>query len=78
MRLADWEVVLDGFLRSNELPLLTNAGHVSAAHAEKIALERYEAFDTRRREQLAAGETSEISELERIAEEAKQLRGREH
>lgn len=68
MRLADWEVVLDGFLRSNELPLLTNAGSVSAAQAEKIAFERYEAFDAQRREQLSAGETSDIVELEKIAD----------
>jgi len=67
MRLADWEVVLDGFFRSNELPLLTNAGSVSAAQAEKIAFERYEAFDGKRRDQLAAGERSDIAELEEIA-----------
>ena len=60
MKLTDWEVVLDGFLRSNELPLLTNAGSVSAAQAERIAFERYENFDAQRREQLAAGEPSEI------------------
>ncbi|QOY90181.1 virulence RhuM family protein [Paludibaculum fermentans] len=71
MRLADWEVVLDGFLRSNELPLLTNAGSVSAAQAEKAAFERYEAFDARRREQLAAGDDSDIAELERIARHPK-------
>lgn len=71
MRLADWEVVLDGFLRSNDLPLLENAGSVSAAQAEKIAFERYEAFDAQRGEQLAAGEPSDIVELERIAEEGR-------
>lgn len=74
MRLGDWEEVLDGFLRSNELPLLTNAGSVSAAQAEKIAFERYEAFDAQRREQIAAGEQSDIVELEKIAETAKQLK----
>ena len=67
MRLAEWEVVLDGFLRSNELPLLTNAGSVSAAQAEKVAFERYEDFDTKRMEQLVAGEPTEIVELEKIA-----------
>jgi hypothetical protein len=71
MALADWEVVLDGFLRSNELPLLANAGSISAAQAEKIAFGRYEAFDAQRREQLAAGEQSDIVELEKIAEGAK-------
>jgi hypothetical protein len=75
MRLTDWEGVLDGFLRSNELPLLQNAGSVSAAQAEKIAFERYEAFDSQRREQLAAGEPSDIVELEKIAEGAKKATG---
>ncbi len=73
MSLADWEVVLDGFLRSNELPLLKNAGSVSATQAEKIAFERYEAFDAKRREQIAAGEQSDIVELEKIAESSKGL-----
>jgi hypothetical protein len=67
MKLTDWEMVLDGFLRSNELPLLTNAGSVSAAQAERVAFERYENFDAQRREQLAAGEPSDIVELEKIA-----------
>lgn len=72
-RLADWEAVLDGFLRSNELPLLKTAGSVSAAQAEKIAFERYETFDAHRREQMAAGELSDIVELEKIAESSKSL-----
>ena len=76
-RLADWEVVLDGFLRSNELPLLKNAGSVSAAQAEKIACERYEAFDAQRREQIAAGGESDIVELEKIAETSKALKRKE-
>jgi hypothetical protein len=74
MRLADWEVVLDGFLRSNELPLLKNAGNASAAQAERIAFERYEVFDAKRKEQLAAGEKSDIAELEEIAETSKALK----
>jgi len=77
MKLTEWETVLDGFLRSNELPLLLNAGSVSAAKAEKIAFERYEAFDTQRKEQLSAGEQSDIVELEKIAESTKLLKKRE-
>jgi hypothetical protein len=71
MKLTEWEVVLDGFLRSNELPLLLNAGSVSAAKAEKLAFERYEAFDALRKEQLATGEQSDIVELEKIADQSK-------
>ena len=76
MKLTEWEVVLDGFLRSNELPLLLNAGSVSAAKAEKIAFNRYETFDTQRKEQLAAGEQSDIVELEKIAYAQRQLKGK--
>ena len=73
MKLTEWEVVLDGFLRSNELPLLLNAGSVSAVQAERIAFERYESFDAQRKKQLAAGEQSDIVELEKIAESSKGL-----
>jgi hypothetical protein len=76
MKLIEWEVVLDGFLRSNELPLLLNAGSVSAAKAEKIAFERYETFDAQRKEQLVAGEQSDIVELEKIADAQRQLKGK--
>jgi hypothetical protein len=71
MKLTEWEMVLDGFLRSNELPLLLNAGSVSAAQAEKIAFQRYETFAAQRKEQLASGEQSDIVELEKIAKASK-------
>jgi hypothetical protein len=78
MKLAEWEGVLDGFLRSNELPILHNAGSVSAAQAEQIAFERYEAFDAKRKEaeRLLAEQTSDIVELERVAEASKALKKR--
>jgi hypothetical protein len=78
MKLTEWEVILDGFLRSNELPVLLNAGSVSAAQAEKLAFQRYEAFDVQRKEQLSTGEQSDIAELEKIAESSKGLRKREN
>ncbi len=70
MRLAEWEGVLDTFLASNELPLLRNAGNISAKQAEEIAHTRYVAFDEKRKEteRLAAAETNDIEELQRIAE----------
>lgn len=76
MRLSDWEGILEGFLQMNDLPQLTNAGSVSATQAERVAHERYEAFDVRRKEQLAAGEQSDIVELEKIAERSTQLKKR--
>lgn len=68
--LAEWETILDGFIRSNELPLLRDAGRISATRAEKVAHDHYAAFDQRRRtEEKAADEAvPEIDELKRIAD----------
>lgn len=72
MRLADWDGVLDTFLTSNELPKLHGAGSVSAKQAEKIAHDRYAAFDAKRKEAARqAAEMDEIEELKRIADVAK-------
>ncbi|CAM5557680.1 hypothetical protein FALB51S_00143 [Frigidibacter albus] len=73
MRLADWEGVLDTFLTSNELPRLQGAGSVSAKQAERIAHDRYAAFDEKRKaaQALAASETDELEELKRIADATK-------
>jgi len=72
MRLADWETVLDTFLTSNELPRLKSAGSVSAKQAERIAHDRYAAFDGKRRaaQALAALGTDDLEELKRIADGA--------
>lgn len=73
MRLAEWEGVLDTFITSNELPLLRNAGSISAKKAEQIAHARYAEFEGKRREaeRLAAQETDDLAELERIAKASK-------
>jgi hypothetical protein len=73
MRLAEWEGVLDTFIKSNELPLLRNAGSVSARTAEQIAHARYAEFEGKRRdaERLAAEQMDELAELERIAKASK-------
>lgn len=73
MRLAEWEGVLDTFITSNELPLLRNAGSVSAKTAEQIAHARYAEFEGKRRdaERLAAQQTDDLAELERIAKASK-------
>jgi len=78
MQLAEWEGVLDGFLGSNELPILHNAGSISAAQAEQIAFEQYEAFDAKRKEaeRLLAEQTGDLSELEQVAEASKALKKR--
>ena len=73
IRLEDWETILDGFLTSNELPLLKNAGSRSHDQAVRIAKERYEEFDEARRnaERKADANIDELDELKRIAELAK-------
>lgn len=70
MQLAEWESVLDNFLRSNELNVLQNAGSVSHKQATQIAEARYESFDAGRKEaeRLADAKTDELDELKRIAD----------
>lgn len=69
MRLAEWEAVLDTFITSSELPLLRNAGSISAKKAEQIAHTRYAEFGSKRREveRLTAGQSDDLAELELIA-----------
>lgn len=73
MQMQDWDNVLDTFLRSNELPLLSGAGSISAKQAKRIADTRYSAFDTARKtaERKAAAHVDDLSELKKIAEGAK-------
>ncbi|WP_085919989.1 virulence RhuM family protein [Halomonas sp. CSM-2] len=73
MRLAEWERVLDTFLAANELPKLEGAGSISAEAAKRIAHERYEAFDAKRKaaQKQAADEAGDLEELKRIADVAK-------
>lgn len=65
IQLSEWDGILDGFLNTNELPVLHNAGSVTAAHAERIAHERYEKFDAARK---VAPVVDEINELKKIAD----------
>lgn len=44
MKMADWVVRLDAFLRFNEYDVLTHAGKVSAEVARQLAEEHYVAF----------------------------------
>ncbi|MES1937426.1 virulence RhuM family protein [Salinisphaera hydrothermalis] len=73
MRLAEWESVLDTFLTSNELPKLEGPGSISAEAAKRIAHDRYQAFDAKRKEaqKRAAAEEGDLDELKRIADVAK-------
>ena len=65
--MEQWSDKLDAFLEFNEQELLSHAGKVKAEVAKKIAEDRYEAFDKKRKkaEALAADE-KDLKELEEI------------
>jgi hypothetical protein len=66
--LADWRQYTANFLAFNERPLLQGAGAVSREEMVRIAHERYETFDARRRgEEARLADAEDISELERIS-----------
>jgi hypothetical protein len=46
--MRDWREKLDAFLQFNERDILTNAGKVAKEVADRLALEQYEKFQTRR------------------------------
>ncbi len=54
--MKDWRAKLDAFLQFNEREVLRDAGRVSAAVAERLALQRYEAFERRRIQEEALAE----------------------
>jgi hypothetical protein len=72
--MAEWEQKLDAFLTFNEKDLLEHAGKVSAQVAENLALERYEEFDKRRRqEEKQMSDAEDTALLEALKEKAKHL-----
>ncbi|MCA1804247.1 MAG: virulence RhuM family protein [Xanthomonadaceae bacterium] len=72
--LRDWENKLDAFLQFNEREVLTHAGKLRADVVEKLALERYESFDTARREAVRlAADAEDLAALEQTE---RQLEGK--
>lgn len=64
IKMHDWEVFLDKFLRDTELPVLANAGSVSHDEATEWACGQYDAFAERRRlEAETAAETRYVEDL---------------
>jgi len=55
--MRDWRTKLDAFLQFNERDILTNAGTVSKAVADQLALEQYEKFNQHRLTMEAEQET---------------------
>lgn len=70
--MAQWSDKLDAFLSFNERDVLTHAGKLRMDVAQKLAAERFDIFDARRRaaEALAADE-ADIAELEEMEQAAK-------
>jgi len=65
MTMRDWEDKLDAFLTFNEREVLTHAGKLRASVAEKLALERYESFDSARRDAMrVAADAEDLEALE--------------
>ena len=62
-----WADKLDAFLEFNERDLLTHAGKLKMEVAQKLAAERYDEFDTKRKEAEAiAADEEDIKELETL------------
>jgi hypothetical protein len=65
--MEQWSEKLDAFLEFNEHQLLTHAGTVKAEVAKKIAEQRYEEFDAKRKaEEALAADREDLKELEEI------------
>lgn len=65
--MEQWSDKLDAFLSFNEHELLTHAGKVKAEVGKRIAEQRYEEFDARRRaEEAIAADQEDLKELEEI------------
>jgi hypothetical protein len=67
MTMREWEEKLDAFLQFNEREVLTHAGKLRADVAERLVLERYETFDTARRESARlAADAEDMAVLEQV------------
>lgn len=65
--MKQWSDKLDAFLKFNEQELLTHAGKVKAEVAKKIAEDRYEAFNKKRKTvEARAADEEDLRELEQL------------
>lgn len=72
IRLADWDGLLDKFLRDTELPVLDNAGSVSRQQALEWASRQFDEFAARRR--LEAEQVAEARYLEDLRDAAETMK----
>ena len=67
LTMADWRQYVDNFLTFNERPLLKGNGRVSYEQMVKVAQERYDEFDAKRRQaELSRADAEDLKELEMI------------
>lgn len=67
LRLDDWRAFVNKFLDFNEQPLLSGAGQLSRSDMERIVHQRYDAFDSSRKQQEALeADHQEMEELKQL------------
>ena len=69
--MAEWSDKLDAFLKQNEEELLTHAGTIKAEVARKIAEERYDEFDNKRK--ITEAKKADEEDLKELEEMEKRL-----
>lgn len=77
MYMKDWIETLDGFLKLSKHEILTGAGRISAAMAEKKAKEEYYKFRALRDGELSRGDRDFIATLESVEKALESLKGDE-
>ena len=71
--MRDWRQKLDAFLKFNERDILTDAGRVEKAVADKLAEDEYDKFHTRR---LALEAETDIKDFEEAIKKLQPVKGR--
>lgn len=75
LAMADWRQYVDNFLLFNERPLLKGNGRVSHEQMVKVAYERYETFDMKRRQvEALRADDKDIEELEVIGKNKRPIK----
>jgi len=69
--MAEWSDKLDAFLKQNEEEILTHSGTVKAEVAKKIAEERYDEFEKKRK--IAEAKKADEEDLKELEEMEKRL-----
>jgi hypothetical protein len=74
--MAQWADKLDSFLSFNERDVLTHAGKLQMKVAQKLAADRYDAFDLKRKEAEAiAADAEDIEALENLVKDLEGKKG---